>query len=254
MKDTLRHTPEFEARLAQTPQEARAAERLRYEVFVAELGADGPLVDHTARREIDRFDAVSDQLILIDHARPSDDQVVGVYRLLDRGQAAQAGQFYSEDEFDLDVLKTSGRTVLELGRTCLHRDYRGGAGMFHIWQALAAEIQSRRAEVLFGVASFHGTDLEALAAPLTLLMRDHLAPASLRVTTKGTDKVPKVDKIDKIAALKQVPSLIKAYLRLGGRVGQGVYVDHAFNTTDVCLVLDTATMTARQRSIYGSAR
>lgn len=254
MKDTLRHTPVFEARLARSDAEVEGAQRLRYDVFIDELGGDGALVDHATRQEADRFDAVSDQIVLLDHARPRADQVVGVYRLMDQHQAQAAGQFYSEDEFDLSVLKSSGRSMLELGRTCLHRDYRGGAAMFHLWQALAAEIEARKVDLLFGVASFHGTDLDALAAPLALLMRDHLAPPFLRVTAKGKDKVPPVTQIDRIAALKQVPSLIKAYLRLGGRVGQGVYVDHAFNTTDVCLVLDTDAMTARQRSIYGGAR
>jgi putative hemolysin len=48
----------------------------------------------------------------------------------------------------------------------------------------------------------------------------------------------------------QIPALIKAYLRLGGFVGEGAYVDHAFNTTDVCLVMDTARMNPRHSGHY----
>ena len=48
----------------------------------------------------------------------------------------------------------------------------------------------------------------------------------------------------------QVPALIKAYLRLGGFVGEGAYIDHSFNTTDVCLILDTARMNERQARLY----
>jgi putative hemolysin len=71
-------------------------------------------------------------------------------------QARAAGQFYSEDEYDLSVLRQSGRRLLELGRSCLHRDYRGGMAMYHLWAALAGYVAEHEIEVLFGVASFTG--------------------------------------------------------------------------------------------------
>jgi putative hemolysin len=58
------------------------------------------------------------------------------------------------------------------------------------------------------------------------------------------------DKIDRRAAMVATPALIKAYLRLGGFVGEGAWIDHAFNTTDVCLVMDTARMSAKHRDFY----
>jgi putative hemolysin len=58
------------------------------------------------------------------------------------------------------------------------------------------------------------------------------------------------DRIDRPAAMKATPALIKAYLRLGGFVGDGAWIDRAFRTTDVCLVMDTARMNERQRAIY----
>ena len=132
--------PQFAVRLARDQSDLHAAQRLRYEVFVTELGGGGDMVDHADRREEDRFDPFFDHLLLLDHARPDTDQVVGVYRLLRADQAMAAGQFYSEDEYDLALLKASGRPLLELGRSCLHRDYRGGMGMFHLWHALAAYV------------------------------------------------------------------------------------------------------------------
>ena len=48
----------------------------------------------------------------------------------------------------------------------------------------------------------------------------------------------------------QMPALIKAYLRLGGVVGDGAWRDDAFNTLDVCLVMDTARMKAQHRAFY----
>ncbi len=248
--------PEFEVRLARSEAELRASQRLRYEVFVEELGATGPMADHAARLERDRFDPVFDHMLVFDHARGGapEDQVVGVYRLLPGDRIAQTGGFYGDGEYDLSVLKSSGRRLLELGRSCLHRDYRGGAAMFHLWTQLAAYTIEREIEILFGTASFHGTDLDRLAAPLSLLHHRHLAPQELRVRTlpevhETLDRMPEAQ-IDKVAAMREVPALIKAYLRLGGFVGDGAFVDHEFNTTDVFLVLDVARMNARQRAIY----
>ncbi|MGB1209317.1 MAG: GNAT family N-acetyltransferase, partial [Paracoccaceae bacterium] len=176
--------PQFSVRLAQHADEVRAAQRLRYDVFVRELGSTGPLVDHDAGIEADRFDPFFDHLLLLDHARATD-PVVGVYRLMTPERAAQAGQFYSEDEYDLGPLRRSGLRLLELGRSCLHRDYRGGAAMFHMWQALAEYVDARALQVLFGVASFHGTDLGALVHPLANLNDRHLAPPDLRVRARS---------------------------------------------------------------------
>lgn len=247
--------PDFTVKIAETEAELRAAQALRYQVFVKELGAGGDLVDHEAGLERDRFDPFFDHMIISDNRSG---EVVGVYRLLRDDQAKAAGQFYSEDEYDLSVLKASGRKLLELGRSCLHPDYRGGTAMFHLWSGLAAYVAEHRIEILFGTASFHGTDVQALAQPLSMLHHNHLAPPELRVRAQPghfqtMDLVP-VDRLDRRAAMLAVPALIKAYLRLGGFVGEGAFVDHGFNTIDVCLVLDTARMNERQRRIYTGDR
>lgn len=248
--------PQFIVKLAQSAEDLRAAQHLRYEVFVAELGGSGALVDHENRLEIDRYDPFFDHLILLDEARPGSvsEKIVGVYRVLRDDQAQAAGQFYSEDEYDLTALKTSGRKLLELGRSCLHPEYRGGAAMFHLWNGLAAYVLEHNIEILFGVASFHGTDPMELAQPLSLLHANHLAPPALRVRVRpehGTrmDLLPP-DQLDRKAAMLAVPALIKAYLRLGGCVGDGAYIDHVFNTIDVCLIMDTARMNEKQKNIY----
>ncbi|GAA0288513.1 GNAT family N-acetyltransferase [Rhodovulum strictum] len=250
----------FELRLAQTEADLRAAQRLRYEVFVAELGGDGPLVDHQNRLERDAFDPHYDHLILIDTRRDAAalDHVVGVYRLLTSERAAELGRFYTEDEYDLTRLKDSGRRLLELGRSCVHADYRGGTALYHLWNGLADYVLERGVEVLFGVASFHGTDVEALAEPLSLLHHRFLAPEPLRVRAveghfQRMDLLAEVA-IDRKRAMLAMPALIKAYLRLGGFVGEGAFVDRAFNTIDVCLVMDTAQMNAKSSARYVRGR
>ncbi len=243
--------PLFDVKLAETAADLKAAKRLRYEVFVEELGGGGPLVDHKNRLEQDRFDPFFDHLILTDTLT---DRVAGVYRVMRSDQAAAAGGFYSSREYDLDALTNSGRRLLELGRSCLHSDYRRGTALYHLWSGLADYIARHRIDILFGVASFHGTDTAALAAPLSLLHHYHLAPEHLRVSAHAEASQPMdlIDKeaLDRRAALLQVPSLMKSYLRLGGFVGQGAFIDHDFNTTDVCLILDTTKMNQRQARLY----
>jgi len=249
-------TPKFTLRLARDAADLEAAQRLRYRVFVEELGGDGAMVDHAKRLERDRFDPHFDHLMLIDEDLEAADACVGVYRLLPPERLGAAGQYYSEDEYDLGPLRRSGRRLLELGRSCVDADYRGGTAMYHLWQGLADYVEKRRIEVLFGVASFHGTDPAAVAAPLSLLHHRHLAPPELRVRARDfqpMDLLREAD-LDRVAALRDMPALIKAYLRLGGTVGEGAFIDHAFNTIDVCLVMDTARMSRSARASLTRAR
>ena len=252
-----REKPQFETRLAKDDAELRASQRLRYRVFVEELGGSGEGVDHDAKLERDVFDPIFDHLILLDHARPENQgQVVGVYRLL-RGDALQDGMtFYSEGEYDLSALKASGRRLLELGRSCVHPDYRGGSAMFHLWQGLSDYVESHDVEIMFGVASFHGTDVNAAAQSLSHLHHTHLAPHGLRPRALKYQNMNLIaaDDVDRVQAIKDTPALIKAYLRLGGMVGDGAFIDYEFNTIDVCLVMDTALMSQKHREIYSRAR
>lgn len=246
----------FQLRLARDEEDLLAAQRLRYRVFVEELGGSGSLVDHQRRLERDAFDPVFDHLILVDtrRDRASLDHVVGVYRLLRSDVAGEFGRYYSETEYDLTPLKASGRRMLELGRSCVDADYRGGTAMYHLWNGLADYVLDHRIELLFGVASFHGTDIRALRMPLAYLHHHHLAPESIRVRAQPAqfqrmDLVAEAD-LDRKAAMVGTPALIKAYLRLGGFVGEGAVIDHEFNTTDVCLLMDTEKMSARHKGFY----
>jgi putative hemolysin len=243
-------------RLATSPDDLTAAQSLRYQVFVRELGGDGPLVDHQKGLERDAFDPHFDHLILVDRRidPATHAHVIGAYRILPCSRRPTAGRFYSETEFDLSPLLASNRRLLELGRSCVHADHRGGTAMFHLWNGLAEYVLDRGIEILFGAASFHGTDVATLAQPLSYLHHHHLAPPDMRVRALPPHRqdmglIPAAS-LDRRAAMAATPALIKAYLRLGGFVGDGAWIDHDFNTTDVCLVMDTGQMSARHREFY----
>jgi L-ornithine Nalpha-acyltransferase len=247
--------PTYGLRLAQGADDLAGAQRLRYRVFVMEMGGTGPLVDHAAQLERDEFDPLFDHLLLIDPGvdPATHDHVVGAYRLLPSDRVG-GGRFYSESEYDLTPLRDGGRRLLELGRSCVHPDHRGGTAMFHLWNGLADYVLERGIEILFGVASFHGTESAQYAHALSWLHHHHLAPPPLRVRARAGQRQDMAliapEQLDKVAAMKAVPALIKAYLRLGGFVGDGAWRDVAFNTTDVCLVMDTARMSEKHRAFY----
>lgn len=249
----LRHVPEFSVRIADGPCDIRQAQGLRYDVFITELGGDGASVDHAEKLESDRFDGFATHLMLEDLAPAAPRRLVGVYRLMTDDMARGAGGFYSAAEFDLAPLVQSKRSLLELGRSCLHVDYRGGAGMLKLWAALADYVAAQKIDLMFGVASFSGVNTADLAQPLSYLHHfhsaaPHISPIARTDNAVALDVIPK-DRIDRKAAILAIPTLIKAYLRLGGVVGQGAYVDYAFNTTDVCLILDTELARARTKTM-----
>jgi putative hemolysin len=177
--------------------------------------------------------------------------------LLRQDQAQAAGDFYSAKEYDVKCLVDTSRPLLELSRSCVRPAYRGGTALIHLWQALSAYVADHSIDYVFGVASFSGTDMALHRNALTLLHDKHRAPPALRPQARGDTAVPlnqlPVDALDRRAAMVEMPALIKAYLRMGGVVGDGAYVDHDFKTTDVCMILDTAQLTDRQRAFLGAS-
>ena len=251
----------YRVKLAETEEERAAAQRLRYRVFVEEMGAEASPEQRAVRREWDAYDPWFDHLLLIYRdpaiADPLD-RVVGVYRLMQGDVAAAGIGFYGAGEYDLSPIVESGRRAVELGRSCVAAEHRGGPGVHLLWNGLAEYVMERGIEVLFGVASFPGTDPDRLAEPLAYLHHHHLAPEDLRVRARAEhfvemNRMP-AEAVEPSRALKAIPPLIKAYLRLGGWVGEGAWIDHAFNTIDVCVVMDTTRMTERYRQFYTRGR
>ena len=247
----------FTVRLAKSDEDVAAAQRLRYRVFVEEMGAAASPEDVADRRERDRFDPYFEHLLLIDNecTNPEIDRgVVGVYRLLTGTRAREGIGFYGAEEYDLSLLDNEPRESLELGRSCVDASHRGGAGMHLLWAGLGQYVSEHKIGILFGVASFHGNDPEPFAQALSYLYHNHLAPPELRFTAIAESRarmdILPPDKIDKVEAMRQIPALIKAYIRLGGFVGEGAYIDHDFNTVDVCLVLDATKMSDRYQKFY----
>ena len=242
-------------RIAASAAEIDAVQALRYRVFYQEMGAQADLETVTSQRDRDAFDAVADHLLVVDHAiGEGPDAVVGTYRLIQREGAARLGRFYSADEYDITpITKFAGR-ILELGRSCVDAAYRSRVAMQLLWRGIAAYVFHYQIDLMFGCASLHGTDPDMLAADLTYLYHNHLAPPALRPRALPhrfveMRRMP-VWRVDAKRVQGQLPPLIKGYLRLGGFVGDGAVIDRQFNTTDVAVVVKTDLVTDKYYRHY----
>jgi putative hemolysin len=242
-------------RIAETPWELDAAQALRYRVFYDEMGAHPTAGIAALQRDADEYDEVADHLLVIDHARGEGAEgVVGTYRLIRRPAAARVGGFYSANEYDIGLIEAFPGEILELGRSCVDIAYRTRPTLQLLWRGIAAYVFKHRIDLMFGCASLHGTDADALAPQLTYLWHNHLAPPALRPRALPHRYVEMrrmaPDAIDLKTVLNELPPLIKGYLRLGGFVGDGAVTDEQFNTTDVCVVVKTDLVTDKYYRHY----
>jgi len=250
----------LEVRLAKSQEEIGVAQEIRYRVFFEELGARSSTASETDRRDSDRFDDVCDHLLVFDKSLPGPDrdQIVGTYRLLRQEQAKASGGFYSNDEFELDALvaRHPGRNFLELGRSCVLPPYRTKRTIELLWQGIWAYCRLHSIDVMTGCASFHGTDPAAHAQALSLLAHNYRADGDWSVKAIPSrfhrmDILPP-DQIDLKRAASELPPLVKGYLRLGAKFGEGCVVDIPFDTIDVLVVLPVEWITARYLNYYGA--
>lgn len=241
---------DFEVRLAQTAAEIDAAQALRYRVFYDEMKARPTPEMARLRRDFDNFDPACDHLLVLDRRRGEGAEgIVGTYRLIRRSAAAKIGRFYSAAEYDISPLIDYPGEILELGRSCIEKDARNTATMQMLWRGIALYAFHYNIQIMFGCASFPGTDPSQHALPFSYLHRHHLAPPEIRARALDSRYV-KMDTLapggyDERKAMARVPPLIKGYLRLGGFVGDGAVIDSQFNTTDVCIIVKTELVTEK---------
>ena len=262
LSGTLGRLGSLEVRLARGPREIWRAQRLRYRVFYQEMSAKPDVISRMFRRDADRFDKACDHLLVIDHAARGrfggiKPKVVGTYRLMRQSAAERLGGFYTQGEFDLGPMlaRHPGQRFLELGRSCVLKPYRTKRTVELLWSGIWAYLQHHRIDAMFGCASFDGTDPDALALPLSFLHHQARSEGDWAAIAHaghfvGMDRLPP-EMIDAKLALKQLPPLIKGYLRIGARFGTGAVIDHQFGTTDVLVVLPVSAIDKRYADYYG---
>ncbi|AJY48375.1 GNAT family N-acetyltransferase [Martelella endophytica] len=250
----------LETRIALTDSEIDAAQAVRYRVFVEEMQAQLPAEAMLRKRDFDKWDDICDHLLVLDRNIDGDpeDQIVATYRLLRQDVAMQHGGFYSDSEYLTEALVARHPDIrfMELGRSCVLPDYRSKRTVELLWQGNWAYALKHNIGVMFGCASFHGTDPAAHATALSFLYHNARATGDWAVSARpelavDMNMLP-AEEVSGRRALTALPPLVKGYLRLGAMIGDGAVVDHAFNTTDVLVVLPIASISDRYINYYGA--
>ena len=245
----------FIIKLVQTKSELKKAQALRYSVFYKEKKAKPTLPKKLIRLDYDKIDKFADHLIVIDKNRKN--KIVGTYRLI-RGDVAELyGGYYSSTEFNLIniVNNYQNKHILELGRSCVHQNYRNGTIMNLLWKAIAEYVKLYDIKVLIGCASFSGTDPIKYSEELTYLRDNFSLPANLSVESYDNNIYPAYklnnnNNSNPLRTFAKLPPLIKGYLRVGGKVSDNFFVDYRFNTIDLFVVVSTDDIDTRYKKKY----
>ena len=175
---------DFVIKLANNKYELKKAQALRYSVFYKEKKAKTNFSKKMTKLDYDKIYKFADHLIVIDKKRKSiKNKIVGTYRLIRGDVAFSFGGFYTSSEFDLTNILNSykHKQILELGRSCVHKDYRNGTTMNLLWKAIAEYIKLYDIKVLLGCASFPGTDVQEFSKELSYLKSNFSLPEEISV-------------------------------------------------------------------------
>jgi len=232
----------FSSFIADSDALIKAAQELRYRVFAREMGAK--LKSAGEELDYDEIDAYCDHLIVYDNQK---NKIAGYTRLLNHEQALALGRFYSQDEFDLSpILALPGR-FLEIGRTCVDPDYRGGAVLTTLWSALAHYALEGGYQYLLGCASITpGPSGYAVDAVFRHIDTKNIAPIELK--TAPTIPVPPHLRCQRDES--GIPPLLKAYLRFGALVCGEPFWDADFNCMDLLMLMPLEQLGERYSKHY----
>jgi putative hemolysin len=233
---------QFSVYVTRSPDELREAQQLRYKVFTEEM--DAHLPDNGPGIDEDIYDRYCDHLIVRDNATL---KVVGTYRILPPHAAKELG-YYSDTEFFTTRLNHLKPLTCEFGRSCVHRDYRSGPVIMHLWAGLAQYMVSHGHEHVIGCASISMRDGGHQAASLfNSLKHQHMAPEEYRVFPRNPLPLERLHGALEIEA----PALIKGYLRIGAMICGDPAWDPDFNSADFFMLLSLSRMNRRYARHFG---
>jgi putative hemolysin len=242
--DTALWRGRFMVKLAVETGEIEEALRLRFEVFNMELNA-GLAGSYATGMDKDIYDDYCDHLIVMD---TQNDMVVGTYRLLPGKVAENSVGYYSETEFDISAIKALPGAKLELGRSCVHKNFRNAHIINLLWKGIASYVDKYDVRHLFGCGSIHSTNSARISLVYSYLNRFHRTDERLSVhPIRILNDVRMLPFCDREQAFSLMPPLMKGYLRIGAQIcGEPAY-DPVFGSTDFLILLDTERLLKRYR-------
>lgn len=224
----------YAARIAECDDDLRRAQELRFLTFIANGGA-GMDAGRLAGRDADGFDSRCTHVLI-------EDQRSGVlvccFRLLMMQSGGEIGGSYSAQHYNLAALEAFEGPMVEMGRFCIHPDWKDPDILRVAWGAMTAFVDAAGVEMLFGCSSFHGTEAETYLDAFALLKDAHLAPRRWLPRVKAPSVFRFAQRLrqrrpDARRAMQAMPPLLRTYLLMGGWVSDHAVVDRDLNTLHV---------------------
>ena len=244
VKLVVNSTDQYAVRLARTPEEIRAAQMLRFQVFNLELN-EGLAESYATGLDADPFDTVCDHL-LVEHL-PSQ-QIVGTYRLQTGAMAAKNLGYYCAQEFEFEVYEPFRSQILEVGRACVHRQHRNLVVLGLLWKGIADYAQERGGRYLLGCSSLTSQNPGDGASAYTDLCRKKALADKEWLTRPLPALECPMDGMAEEPVL--IPKLLRAYLAIGAKIGGPPALDREFKTIDFLTILDLELMPAGARDRF----
>lgn len=242
----------YHLRLAENGEDVLSAQRLRWLCFLG----NGTEADASRGIDADDLDE-SCQHVLIEDQRSG--QLVASFRMMTFPNGAAIEGSYSARYYNLSRLRDYAAPMVEVGRFCLHPEWRDQDILRLAWGGLAQHVDSQKVGMLFGCSSFRGTETGLYADAFAMLRERHLAPKRWLPRVKAPQvfrfaRVLGLRKPDPKRAMAAMPPLLRSYLMLGGWVSDHAVVDPQMNTLHVFTGLEiSAIPTARANLLRGVA-
>ena len=236
----------YRVRFALSEQDRAAAGRLRYLTFVAATGA----APREGGLESDAFDDLC-QHVLVEDAKSG--ALVCTFRLLHLAGGAEIGRSYAAQYYGLEALADYHAPMVEMGRFCIHPEWRDPDILRVAWGAMTQYIDDHGVEMLFGCSSFHGTDAQEYADAFAMLKARHLAPKRFLPRVKAPNVFKYAARLrrkpDAKKAMLKMPPLLRTYLVMGGWVSDHAVVDRDLNTLHVFTGLEISAIPPARKKL-----
>ena len=221
----------FQSRLADGAADVRSCQRLRFLTFIEARGlaGDGTGLDHDELDDHCRH-------VMVEDTRTGD--LVCCFRMMPLSDGSEIARSYSSKYYDLDALARYPGKMVEMGRFCVHPDYKDPAIVRVAWSAMTQFVDDEGVELLFGCSSFHGVDEETYMDAFALLKERHIAPKRWLPKIKAPSVFQFAQRLamrrpDMKLALSRMPPLLRTYLVMGGWVSDHAVIDNELNTLHV---------------------
>ena len=235
---------------AQSGDDLTSIAKLRYRVFHEQFGANGKSFYHFKKSEWESYDENCEHIVCKAIFPNRSEEIIGTFRC--KISTIRDEKFRVQKEFNIDELLKQNQRICELGRICVDARFRNGIIIFKIWQFLFNFLKENDVEILIGVASFEGSNIKLHEESLHILFKNHVSLLTSKIKTEQENKLKFFQDIryDKIVGIKNIPDLLKAYLRFGSYVSPCYFIDFDFNTVDICCVLILKDIPEQQKLLF----